>query len=62
MYTFLDIATFIVQLISTVVAVTSAIVAAVKEKDIRNNPPEEPSAMPYGYKEVFLPTSVPLKL
>ena len=55
MYTFIDIATFIVQLISTVVAVISAIIAAFKEKSIRNAPPQEYSTMPYGYKEVLSP-------
>lgn len=55
MYTFIDIATFIIQLVSTIVAVVSAIVAAIKEKSFRNTPPQEYSSMPYGYKEVFRP-------
>lgn len=55
MYTFIDIATFVVQLISTVVAVASTIIAAIKAKSIQNAPPKEYSTMPYGYKEVLLP-------
>lgn len=54
MYTFIEIATFVVQLISTLVAVSSTIIAAFKEKSIRNTLPEY-STMPYGYKEVLLP-------
>lgn len=55
MYNTIDIASFIVQLISALVAVVSVIVAAVGEKSIRKNPPEEYSKMPYGYKVVFRP-------
>lgn len=55
MYKTIDIATFIVQLISAIVAVVSVIIAAVGEKSIRKNPPEEYSILPYGYKVVFRP-------